>query len=379
MKAEADADRFLIDVKKVNARVSAATGVSERTVTRIKSERKKVEESGTSFETPNKNRILPKRVTGLDDFNLGVVRRIVDNFYLIEKQLPTLKGIQEKMRSDINFTGSKSSVSRILRRMGYKWRKTKTNKKILMETQDISYKRFVFLKKISQYRAEQRAIIYTDESYIDSTHVSKKGWSDDSTAGLAVPLSKGNRLIFLHAGGEMGFIKDCLVMWQANHRKGDYHDNMNHENYKKWLTEKLIPNLPPRSVLIIDNASYHNVEIDKSPTSNSRKCDMQAWLLEKNIPYSHTMLKVELYEIIKANKPAYKRYVIDELLGEKGHVVLRLPPYHPELNAIEFIWAEVKNWVGAHNVRFKMDEVNKLVNDKFESITVDTWKKYVNM
>ncbi|KAG8265427.1 hypothetical protein J6590_095108 [Homalodisca vitripennis] len=67
MKAEADADRFLIDVKKVNARVSAATGVSERTVTRIKSERKKVEESGTSFETPNKKRILPKRVTGLDD------------------------------------------------------------------------------------------------------------------------------------------------------------------------------------------------------------------------------------------------------------------------------------------------------------------------
>ncbi|KAG8265426.1 hypothetical protein J6590_095107 [Homalodisca vitripennis] len=56
MKAEADADRFLIDVKKVNARVSAATGVSERTVTRIKSERKKVEESGTSFETPNKKR-----------------------------------------------------------------------------------------------------------------------------------------------------------------------------------------------------------------------------------------------------------------------------------------------------------------------------------
>uniref|UniRef100_A0A1B6IWD7 Uncharacterized protein n=1 Tax=Homalodisca liturata TaxID=320908 RepID=A0A1B6IWD7_9HEMI len=107
MKAEADAGRFLIDVKKVNARVSAATGVSERTVTRIKSKRKKVEESDTSFETPNKNRILPKRVTELDDFNLGVVRRIVDNFYLIEKQLPTLKGIQEKMRSDISFTGSK--------------------------------------------------------------------------------------------------------------------------------------------------------------------------------------------------------------------------------------------------------------------------------
>ncbi|CAG9120289.1 unnamed protein product [Plutella xylostella] len=33
-----------------------------------------------------------------------------------------------------------------------------------------------------------------------------------------------------------------------------------------------------------------------------------------------------------------KNYKIDEILKENGHIVLRLPPYHPELNPIELVW-----------------------------------------
>ena len=46
---------------------------------------------------------------------------------------------------------------------------------------------------------------------------------------------------------------------------------MNAENYKKWLMEKLIPNLPPNSVLIIDNAPYYNIQLNKAPTSKTNK------------------------------------------------------------------------------------------------------------
>jgi predicted O-methyltransferase YrrM len=46
---------------------------------------------------------------------------------------------------------------------------------------------------------------------------------------------------------------------------------MNHENYKKWLHEKLIPNLESKSVIVVDNASYHNVQLNQHPTSNARK------------------------------------------------------------------------------------------------------------
>ncbi|XP_046674540.1 uncharacterized protein LOC124363336 [Homalodisca vitripennis] len=259
--------------------------------------------------------------------------------------------------------------------MGYRWRKTKSNKHILMETQDVAYKRFVYLGKIQEYRKEKRPIVFTDESYIDSAHVSGKGWSDDSNAGVAAPLSKGERLIFLHAGGEMGFVKNCLTMWRANIKTGDYHDNVNGKMYFKWLTEKLIPNLPPRTVVVIDNASYHNVQVDKCPTSKNTKSEMQDWLIQKNIAFSSSSLKVELYELIRQHKPAHIRYQIDEIMREHGRDIPRLPPYHPELNAIELIWADVKNWVAAHNVTFNIHDVERLVNQKFETITETDWKK----
>ncbi|XP_054283269.1 uncharacterized protein LOC129000331 [Macrosteles quadrilineatus] len=171
----------------------------------------------------------------------------------------------------------------------------------------------------------------------------------------------------------MGLIKDCLLMWKAKHKTGN-HQDMDPSNYKKWLSEKLIPNLPPRSVLVIDNASYQNVEVEKCPTSNSKKADMHTWLMKKGVPFSNNMLKVELLQLIDIHKSGHKRYVIDEMLGEHGHTALKLPPYHPELNSIELIRAKV-NWVEEQNVSFKLDEVENLTRQKLESITTEFWKK----
>ncbi|KAH0818734.1 hypothetical protein GEV33_004057 [Tenebrio molitor] len=52
----------------------------------------------------------------------------------------------------------------------------------------------------------------------------------------------------------------------------------------------------------------------------------------------------------------------------------RLPPYNPELNPIEKIWALVKNHVAAYNTTFKLDDVRKLAEAKFEAVTVQQWQ-----
>lgn len=57
--------------------------------------------------------------------------------------------------------------------------------------------------------------------------------------------------------------------------------------------------------------------------------------------------------------------------------MIRLPPYHPEPNAIELIWAEVKNWVAANYVTFKIQDVKQLAQRKFDNISVEDWKKGV--
>ena len=71
---------------------------------------------------------------------------------------------------------------------------------------------------------------------------------------------------------------------------------MNSEKFIGLLRGKLIPNFPQKSVVVIDNTSYHSVQEDKYPTQASRKADMQAWLTKHNVAWSNDMLKVELLE-----------------------------------------------------------------------------------
>jgi transposase len=50
--------------------------------------------------------------------------------------------------------------------------------------------------------------------------------------------------------------------------------------------------------------------------------------------------------MIKTYKPKYKTFTVDELIAANGHTVLRLPPYHPGLNPIELIWADIIQHLG---------------------------------
>ena len=84
------------------------------------------------------------------------------------------------------------------------------------------------------------------------------------------------------------------------------------------LRGKLIPNLPPKSVVVIDNASYHSVQEDKCPTQASRKADMQTWLTKHNVAWSNDMLKVELLELCRTHRPL-PTYVVDETLKQHEH------------------------------------------------------------
>lgn len=99
-------------------------------------------------------------------------------------------------------------------------------------------------------------------------------------------------------------------------KSGDYHDDMNFENYEKWIRTQLLPNLPPNSIIVVDNASYHNKDYDLAPNANTRKADMQSWLSEKGISFTSDMLKPQLYQLIKNNnnKIASKHLVLTKFL-----------------------------------------------------------------
>ena len=92
----------------------------------------------------------------------------------------------------------------------------------------------------------------------------------ENNFSLQAPFSRGERLIVLHAGSKAGLLKGSELVWKAKSSTGDYHDEMNGDNFFKWVKEKLIPYLPPKSVLIIDNAPYHNLQVPHSSFQEGR-------------------------------------------------------------------------------------------------------------
>lgn len=61
-----------------------------------------------------------------------------------------------------------------------------------------------------------------------------------------------------------------------------------------------------------------------------------------------------------------------------GHEAVRLLPYHCQYNLIEFIWAQVKDEVATKNMSFKISDMEKLVNEELDAVTVDNWKRYAS-
>ena len=294
--------------------------------------------------------------------------------YTVRKEVPTLGKLLAELRIDINFSGGRTTLWKIIRQIGFRFKKCGSKRKLLMERYDIVAWRHRYLDVLRQNRTEGRPVVFLDETYIHASYSVKKCWQTEDEEGVLKSDSTGARWIIVHAGGEMGFIPNAQLIFKSQSKSGDYHDDMNKTNFMKWLKEKLIPNLPPNSLIVMDNAPYHTVTVNKAPTTNSSKADMQNWIKSKGLSYLPTMVKAQLSEIIKDHKEA-PIYEADQLLESHGHKVARLPPYHCDLNAIEFMWSLLKRRVASKNVGQEASSIVKLAEEAFRSITAEDWQK----
>ena len=134
-------------------------------------------------------------------------------------------------------------------------------------------------------RIEQRSIIYIDESGFAVDAPRNQGYS-----------KKGNRCYAArdwHAKGRqnaIGAIKDFRLFNVCL-----FDGNINSDIFHAWVTQELLHDLPQKAVIVLDNASFH------------------------------------------------KRADTIEAIEKKGHRLLFLPPYSPDLNPIEKKWAQAKS------------------------------------
>ena len=63
-------------------------------------------------------------------------------------------------------------------------------------------------------------------------------------------------------------------------------------------------------------------------------------------------------------------------LRKKRNIILRLPPYHPDLNLIELVWAQLKKIVSSRNFTNKLNDVLEITKAAFTEISVQNWENY---
>ncbi|XP_050440026.1 uncharacterized protein LOC126846047 [Adelges cooleyi] len=152
---------------------------------------------------------------------------------------------------------------------------------------------------------------------------------------------------------------------------------MNGETFREWM-ESILPQLKPNSVIVMDNASYHSVKFDKAPTSTTRKAEIIKWLEDKEEVIDKPMVIPELLQIVKRLKPQHEKFVIDELAKANNKIILRLPPYHYELNPIELAWSSVKNHVRMNNSSYKLADVKKLLVEGVNRVDAEMWGNFIS-
>ena len=125
-------------------------------------------------------------------------------------------------------------------------------------------------------------------------YLDESGFAVDAprTHGYA---KKGNRCYGIcnwHAKGRINAIGALLgaVLLTVSLFTG----NVDSDVFYSWVVEDLLPKLPPHSVIVMDNATFH------------------------------------------------KRLDIHRAITRDGHTLLFLPPYSPDLNPIEHKWAQAK-------------------------------------
>lgn len=248
----------------------------------------------------------------------------------------------------------RTTLFKIIKTMGYKYKKC-NSRAILSEQGHIKSSKVSFLRKYLQYleSGENINFIFLDETWIYQNGSQVRMWlhEGDFKANPRKVKNEGCRFTVLHAGCNSGFLNGCSLLLDSKIDHRDYHKSMNGEVFVKWISDQLIPALSTfngKCVIIMDNAPYHSVVLNKSITLASKKSDMIDWLKSKNIEYNENSTKKDLWQIIKPLRESNKIYVVDQLLQKHGHNVLRLPPYQCQYNAIELAWAVAKNYYNKH-------------------------------
>ena len=232
-------------------------GISTKTVKRVTKKRK---EGGEYPEIDKRNRDMV-----ISDESISLVCETIFSLYR-EKVLVTLNSVLGKLQAKIQtrnsgWKWSRSTLYRMLtKKMNYTYSTKKSYYESLKEDVAIGEQRMNYLQQVKEFRKQGKTIFYQDETWINKNMTPLKTWLDpDREIAPIMPQGKGERSIISHVGSEHGFLAEAQLIYRGNKalKNSDYHSEMNSTVFLDYMETKVLPALPPNSVLVLDRATYH--------------------------------------------------------------------------------------------------------------------------
>jgi len=141
---------------------------------------------------------------------------------------------------------------------------------------------------------DPKKVVYVDESGIDQENTSKYGYATRGKKIYSRVTGRRCRRVNIVAGQQNGKVIGAT----------EYAGSMTAKRFESWFTLIFLPCLEKGTTIVLDNASFHN---------------------KSRLPH---------------------------LAQSHGCKIIFLPPYSPDLNPIEKLWANLKNWLRVSQRRY---------------------------
>lgn len=361
-----------VPTKDSAGRTAAALGIGVATVKRIMARHGR----GETFRPARR----PGRPPGAVSAGLQPVVRAFIRAENLSGMRVSVERVRAHLAEECEVDVPKMTLWRALRRWGFTYGQGR-RRECLKEQDRVIRARREYLRAMRANRDSdglpKRPEVYLDETFINKNHSARYTWyPHEDGPWVNKPSGVGPRMILVHAITRDGWVEGAELLFEAKRRTGDYHGQMNWNNFSKWFQDQLMPNIPEGALVVLDNARYHNVLVeDFFPNGRSTKEELRAWLTRNGHAWHENMLKSELLGkcVRFAPQPELR---LDRLAAAKGITILRTPPYHPELQPIERCWAVVKNHM-ADNCDFTMPGMRERLPEAIAKVTTITCRKIV--
>ncbi|XP_043259683.1 uncharacterized protein LOC122401547 [Colletes gigas] len=368
-------------ITDIVSKAANIAGVCKSTVYRVLREYKRT----STLSIPKEKRTRDTTIDLIDDLDKNTIRRKVHEFYM-KNEIPTAEKVLKVVNDDNDVPNvNRAILYKLLKILNFQYAR-RGRSSMLFDREEIVVWRREYLKKIKSFRKDGRKIYYLDETWINAdptkryvvkveTNSSMPASSSGLYTGMRNPSSTGKRLIVCHIGSKDGFLPGAMWAFEST-KSGDFQEEINAVSFENWFL-KVLAKLEKYAVIVMDDAPYHSRKVEKIPTTATKIENIKSWLISKNIQFDENLLKAELLAIVNTLRNKYDAYVVDEIARRHNKIVLRLPPYHCELNPIELIWMEIKTYIASYNTSSKFNDIKNLLVEAVDTISPKKWKSSV--